>query len=47
VFGIDYDLTLAGVAQPITNVCTDWVNGMVDGIQKKATLAGDFRVVCP
>jgi hypothetical protein len=48
VFGIDYNLDQAGVAQTLeTQICPDWVNGMIDGIQKTAALDGSFRMTCP
>ena len=47
VFGIDYNLTRTGTAQTISTVCTDWVNGQIDGVLKSAALDSSVREVCP
>lgn len=47
VFGIDYDTNQAGDPQVLATICTDWVNGMIDGIQKTAALDSSLRATCP
>lgn len=48
VFGIDYDTDQLGNPQTLaTQICPDWVNGMVDGVQKTTALDGSFRMTCP
>jgi len=47
VFGLDYDVQDDGTtANALATVCARWVNGMVDGVMKQATLDGSFRMVC-
>lgn len=47
VFGLDYDVDEQGNPTTLTNVCADWVNGMIDGVMKTAALDASFRMVCP
>ena len=46
VFGLDYNTDQSGAAQTLDQLCTDWINGQVDGVMKSVALDSSVRERC-